>query len=536
MLFKGIGLTTIQSKFKLLACFCIFLPISGLSGELTFEKSVNTSANAYQTTRDNENTNESYALIVQPKLVSIYQSKDTTSAFIIDHTIVEQSGDQNTDRSYTDFQLNSSIDLFENVLKLNMNAAQNYRVSSQSDSFISDRLLSDGDLSKNRKYSTSLDFTIPNPEYIGFDSQMSFSTTIADKSIDNTRLDSTNKIATGRLYSTHSKTLNFQIDAQHYDTERANNRSFTSTIINGNVRLGIFENISFVVLGNDSNYDFDGQLLNLRRQNTDTSSYGAGLRWSPNDSRFIEISYNNLKQEDKETKYIGVNSNWAFSQRTSLGLNYGKRFYGDAYSANFNYNLKHFRTTVTYSEDVTSYSRLSFTTESLGLFVCPIGSSDLVDCFQPEDLNYILAADEEFRSANEVTSDITDEVILNKAGQISFGYTKKKIKVSLNLRVAETEYLESERVQKNKTAILSINYQLGKKSNLGLSSNFSRRNRNTLSLNGNSDTLTTTLSFDRQLSKNAKSDITFRYLDRDGSGIDNSLTDKRITLGFDYTF
>jgi uncharacterized protein (PEP-CTERM system associated) len=514
-------------------------PQVAVGGDLTFKKTLNSKGNIFQTSRDTEDSKEGYAITVNPSIISIYQSKNLAGDFTVSHTRVEQGGyDQAVDRSYTDYNFNSTATLIENLLRLSFNAGQSYRAGSQSDGFVTDRLLSAGELSKTNKYTGILNFNMPNPSYVGLNWQALYSKTSADSSIDNSSaLNSNNQGLTLSLYNGSSlERLSFNLDGRYNETSRRNNQSFESTILNGNVRLGLFEDISFVLLGSDSTYDFSSANANTNRKNIDTTSYGAGLRWSPSNARFIELSYNNLKQDQLTTKYVGLSSNWAFTERTTLGLEYGKRFYGDAYSANFTYNLKSFRSSLSYSEDVTSYSRLSFSEESLGIFVCPIGSSELNECFQPDSLDYVLQPGEEFRSYNDITADLTDEVILNKVGQVALGYSKKKLKLSLNYRYADTEYLESQRLQKNKTVTLSANYQLAKSTNVSLTTNASRRNRNTTNTTGNEDTLSVTLGLNKSVSKNTKLDASFRYLNRNSQNDERDITDKRLTVGLNYSF
>jgi uncharacterized protein (PEP-CTERM system associated) len=514
-------------------------PQMAIGGDLTFKKTISTKGNIYETQRGNEEKQEGYALTLNPSLVSIFQSKSLSGDFAINHTRVEQGGyDQAVDRSYTDFKLNSTATLIEDFLRLSVSAGQSYRAGSQSDGFVTDRLLGAGELSKTNKYSGILNFSTPNPSYVGVNWQALYSTTSADNSInDGVGLSSDNKGLTFGIYNGRNlKRISFNLGAQYNDTTRRNNQSFESTVINGNIRFGLFEDVSFVLLGSDSNYDMSSQNASLNRRNIDTTSYGAGLRWSPSNARFIELSYNNLEQEQQKTKYVGLSSNWAFTERTIFGFNYGKRFYGDSYSANLTYNLKSFRSAMSYSEDVTSYSRLSFTEESLGIFVCPVGSTELNECFQPDSLEYVLQPGEEFRSYNDVTADLTDEVILNKVGQISFGYGKKKLKLSLNYRYADTEYLESQRLQKNKTLILSASYDLAKTTSVSLTTNASRRNRNTSNVTGNEDTLSVTLGLNKSVSKNTKLDASFRYLNRNSQNDDRDITDKRLTVGLNYSF
>ncbi|MDP5131550.1 MAG: hypothetical protein NWQ54_11745 [Paraglaciecola sp.] len=520
-------------------CFLVGAYLStnlSYAGELTVKKALDTSANIYQTQRANEKTEDAYAATLNPSLVSVYKSKVLTGDFAINHSQIKQGGYEDaTSRSFTDFRLNSNTSIIENLMSLALKADQNYRPSNQSDGFIVDRLLSTGELSKTDKYSAILNFAMPNPEYVGLDWQALYSKSTADNSIDDgPSLNSSNKGLTLRVYNGRNlRRIGFNLSAQQNDTARRNNQNFKSTILNGNINFGLFNDLSFVLTGSDTTYDLSSETQVANPRNIDTTSYGAGLKWSPSNNRFIEITFNNLEQELQKTEYIGVSSNWAFTNRTSLALNYGKRFYGDAYSAKFTYNLKSLRSSMSYSEDVTSFSRLSVTEESLGVFVCPIGSTDLLDCFQPNDLSYELQPGEEFINFNSIVNDLTDEVILNKTAQATIGYSLKKLKVSINYRYTDTEYLESQRSRKNQSISINSNYQLSKTTNISLNSSLSKiENKTTV----DEDSITITVSLKKSLSQNLVVNSSFRYLDRSSEQVIRDLTDKRLTLGFTYSF
>ncbi|KXI28484.1 TIGR03016 family PEP-CTERM system-associated outer membrane protein [Paraglaciecola hydrolytica] len=517
--FVGLGFTTFFSS----------------AGDLNLKSGVKSTAYFYQTQRDELPKEQTEALVLEPNLTGIYDSKKIDFAVNIAHTIVEQSYDEEgADKNYTDVKLNSSINLIENALRLSIFGAQNYRASSQSQNDFSDKILSAGDLSQVQQYGASLDYFTPNASYIGLDMSSTYSNLSTDKSIDENfnGLDSENVSFFSRLRSGKElRLVTFDFSGQYTDTTRTGYSNFKSDSLNGNIHFNLFKQFNLVVLGNQTNYDLD-RVDGLGRSDIDTQSYGAGIELSNSDNRRVQITYNRLKEENNTTNYVGVDLNWAFSQRTSISLNYGKRFYGDAYSLNAKHNLKNFKSSLSYSEDVTTFSRLNFETESLGIFVCIIGSTDLIDCFQPEGLDYVLQPGEEFRSYNDISVDITNEVILSKSARYALGYSKRKLKISLGLSYRETDYLETDRSQIAKSASLSSNYQLSKRTNLGIGFNFLRKEANE-SIDY-IDTISANFSANRALSENAKLDLAFRYLDRQSEVGD--ITDKRITLGFNYQF
>lgn len=509
---------------------------SAIARDVEIKSAIKSTGYAYQTTT-NDGTTDNLALVLEPNLTAIYDSKKVDLTFYAEQTFVQQKNEESgADKSFTDLKLNSNINLIENVLKLSLNGSQNYQVLSQSNDFFSDKILSAGDLSKVQRYSGTLDFTTPNPSYIAVDASVGYSDTSTDESIDqNRRMNGNNVSASSRIYNGRQiRGITFDLNAQYNDTERSNFNDFQSTVLNGNIRIDLFGNLRFVIQGSDEKYDvtFDGS--NGGRTNIDSTSYGAGLAWLNSENRGIQLTYNRLEEANNTTDFVGVDIDWAFSPRTSIDMNYGKRAYGDAYQLNFQHRLKSFRTRLSYSEDITSFARFGLATESLGIFVCDIGSIELSECFQPESLEYVLQPGEEFRSYSDISTDITNEVIITKAANFVLGYDKRKVKISFSLGYRETEYIETNRLQTYHTAGLDIDYRLSRRTNLGLNVNFMRRD---IELQTEpQDTVSVKLGIDRKLSKNATINAGLRYLDRTSDDEIRDVTDKRLTVGFNYQF
>jgi uncharacterized protein (PEP-CTERM system associated) len=523
---------------KLTIASCCFISSFGQAGDLTFEKSIESTANVFNTSRTTGDI-DGYALVLRPKLVSIYSSNRADGSFTIDNSQVKRGGDLDSDyQSYTNYSLQSAASLIDKTLSLSFSANQGYKGGNQFDSLVSDQIQNQENLTKTNNYTSSLSFTLPNPNFVGLNSRVFYAKSSADQTtIQQSKLDSTNTGISVNLFSGQKlNRLKFQFSGQKNNTTRANAQNFESTLLNGNIAFGLIDDFSLVILGSNSDYKIDSQTVNTNRQYINTKSYGTGFKWSPNDSRYFEVTYNNLEQNDLITKFIGVNAAWNFTPRTSAAISYGKRFYGNNYAANISYNLKSFKTSFSYSEDVTSYSRLSYSIESIGIFVCPIGSVEFSECVQVPDLSYVLDAGEEFRSLNDLSVDITDEVILNKVGQLNFGYGLRKMKVALGLTKREIEYLESQRVRKSSSININIDYRLGKRTNIGLSSVFADLETSEDEEISNENTLSITASLKRKLSDNATLTSSFRYVNRESLSVVRDVVDKRISVGLNYTF
>jgi uncharacterized protein (PEP-CTERM system associated) len=511
--------------------------------EVDISGTLNTTGYVYKTEIGDNEATQTESFVIKPSLLGSYKSRLLSASLTANHSRVRQSvdsedvnGNDNTNQNYTNLNYTSAITLIENSLLLTLNGAQNYRVVNQQQAGFSDEILGSGNLTKSRNNSARLDFSIPNPLYFGLTLQSTYSKTQTGQSQEGqTGVDGDNVGVTVSLFQGKKiRPINFDISAQYNDTSRANFQNFESTRVQASVGFPIIKEIDFIVTGSLDEYD-TGQTEFSGRPNLDTTSYGAGLEWKPSNGRNISLTYNQLEEGENQTKFIGVNLAWAFSNRTALNFDYGKRFFGDSYTLNFNHSLKSLRTSVSYSEDLTTFSRLGASSTNItGIFVCQFGSTELIDCFQPDSLDYQLQVGEEFRATTEVVTDISEEVILRKSGTASIGYSKRKVTMSVDASYRRTEYLESDRLSINRSLRLNLNYAIGRKTDISFASSLATNQFNEFET---ADTTTTTsINFRRALGRYLNMNIAARFLDRESDNLARNGTDKRLTVGINYTF
>lgn len=526
------------NKLVVAVSIACWFPDSLYAADLKFVPSVSATGYVYDTKTGDDPSTGTEAVSVSPKLVSYFTGKRANGSLVIENTTVEQSSSEpNTDKSFTELSYSSGMSLIENVLSLSLAGSQNYRVIDTSQSYISDKVLSSGDLSKVSSHNAQLSFVTPNPHYIGLAVQSGYSKTKSNETLGNlTNLNSEGYTASAQIYQGRRlQSLSFLLSSQFSDTKRESTSDLTSTLTSANIGFKFTDDYSLILTATDRKYDIDeNSITTANRQNLDTTSYGAGVRWQPSDDRFIDITYNNLDEGDNNSRYVGLNTQWAFSKRTFLGLTYDKNFYGDAYDMDFAYKLKSFKTKASYSESVTSYSRLSIVEGVSSLFVCPIGSTEFAECFQPTSIDYVLQAGEEFRSLNSFTTDITDETLFRKSGQISFGYNKRRLSASLNLNYNRTEYLESAREQDSRVATLNLAYELGRRNDISLTTSYSTLDYS--DSDRQNDVLNIRASFTRALSRDMKLTVAARYVDRETEDESRDITDSRLTVSVNYQF
>lgn len=506
------------------------------ANDLDVEGKVTSTGYVYQTETGSEESGTNKVASITPSVTATYSNRRMNMSVNAEHIKVEQiSGNVDADKSYTEFAFDGLTTLIDNALTLSISGKENYRVINQEQDYVSDKVLASGDLTKFNNTAAALNFVIPNPEYLGLSLQGSYSETTTDESLEsefgvdgsNTGLSAS--ISEGRKVDS----LSFNLSANYNDTTRASFQDFSSTEVSGDIGIPISQKVSFLVQGSSSEYDVDTTGF-ATRTNLDTTSYGAGLTWQPMSERSISVTYNQLEEGDNTTNYLGLDVEWAFSSRTALNLNYGKKFYGDAYTVDFSHNLKFYRSSLSYSEQVTSFSRLSFGEGSTSLFVCPFGSVDLAECFQPDSLSYELQAGEEYIASTDIETDISEEIILRKAGSFNIGYDKRRLKTALTLSYGETEYLESGQLQTTRSAKVVIAYELGRKTDVNFSTRYARTRPR--SSDDTDNILTSSIDVTRKLAQSLKLNLGARLLDRSSDSADRDITDKRITLGLTYTF
>jgi uncharacterized protein (PEP-CTERM system associated) len=517
------------------------LSFSAFGQEVDIIGKLNTTSYVTETEIGDNEATQNDAFIIKPSLLGNYKSRLLSASLTANHSRVRRSvdnedGNDTSNQNYTNLKYTSNLTLIENALSLTLSGAQNYRVINQQQYGFSDEILGSDNLTKSRNNKAQLNFSIPNPLYIGFTLQSTYSKTQTDQSqTGQTGVDGDNLGLTARLFQgKYIRPINFDISAQYNDTSRANFQNFESTRVQASVGFPIIKEVDFIITGSLDEYD-TGQTGFSNRQNLDTTSYGAGLEWTPSNGRNLSLTYNQLKEGENTTDFLGVELAWAFSNRTALNFDYGKRFFGDSYKLDFRHSLKYLRTSVSYSEDLTTFSRLGTSSTNInGIFVCQFGSTDLIDCFQPDSVDYQLQVGEEFRATTEVVTDISEEVILRKSGTASIGYSKRKVTMSIDASYRRTEYLESDRLSINRSLRLNVNYAIGRKTNISFASTAAT---NQFSEFEESDTTTTSsINFSRDLGRYLKLSIAARFLDRESENLERNGTDKRLTVGLNYTF
>ena len=270
------------------------------------------------------------------------------------------------------------------------------------------------------------------------------------------------------------------------------------------------------------------------------------MTFRKSENRYISVTANtsdsDIEEDDNET-YIGLDLKWAFSSRTSVAASYGRRFFGESGSFDFNYNTKKVRSSISYSEDVTSTSRLLANPENLGVFVCPVGSTSIATCFQPNSLDYRPDAGEQLVQFTSQNLELDDNIILRKSTNAQIGYDFSRLAVALSWRYSENDYLEEDRLRRTYGGGINTSWELGSYTSLTADVNYANIEQRSAEFNnGESENWRYSVGVSREIGQHLNATLNFSLIDKSGdAGLDgdffgNDYTDRRISVGVTYSY
>ncbi|WP_102797850.1 hypothetical protein [Bowmanella denitrificans] len=522
-----------------LACALALHPLASQGGDLEVKPIVGASVITYKTEypANGEDTSNN-ALMLEPSIRTNYTSKLLKAALTLKNTSVMQSKNSSElDKSFTDVNFNSNLGLWDERIQFNAQSSRSHRASFAGDAGLTDPILNAEELSTVQSNSASLAFTPKRPDYVGVDLFAQAGESRADNSPNSFgsdgELNSDNLNFTARIYQGHEvKQVYWNLSGSHQDTKRSNLEDFTRRSLQGRIGVAIYNDWHLIAVGSD--FDNEGVTSGTGSNNVNSQSYGAGLEWRRNNGRYIGVTYNKFKQRDNESNYIGVDLSWPFSSRTSVQASYDKRFFGDNYNLSLNHNNRTWRTRLGYNKGLTSYSQLQLVPGDPLVLVCPQGSLDGSGCFFPDSPTYEPKPDEVQVNIPTVRQELTDEIIVRENAYFNLGYNRSKLLVNLNYSYGYMDYLESNRLQRNRTVQLSATYKLGARTDLKLASSYARTDN--IAGSYGQEVRNHSVTLDRKVSKEANLALTLRYLEREAESASRSLEDTRLTLQYIYKF
>lgn len=497
-------------------------------------------------------TQSSTVLTIQPSLGIVQNTRTTQTSANIRHLYTNElssTSEQevgNDKSNFTNFDINTRIEVIEHVLRVNGRASQSYQNRSASNSLVNDQLFGNQDLSKTETYKAGFDLTLNRFDYVHLVANGNISNvkssrqTNFNEGLNSTISDYSATISAGEEF----RYIDWNFRARYADSNGSSRNDSVSESYVGNIYIGLVKKIRLVLTGTIEKNDFSS--VNIDSDiDTDTSNeyktVGAGLSWFRDRSKFFDVTYNISSKsgnDEKREKFVGVNFGWRFSSRTNVTGNLGRRFFGRSADFSLNHNIRKRRTSIKYNETVTNFSRLIASSQSVGGIVCPVGSSDFTECFIPETLDYQLQPGEEFTSLNFVVPEISEQTILRKNFIFTTNYRFRKLNLTFTANIADTDYLDGSREETRQNLTLAANYSLGKKLSLSWSNRFSKFE--TLDLDTESkntdDIWTSTLSSSYRSNKRLSTSLALRYSKRESELVERNYDGTRVSLSINYRF
>ncbi|MGJ8674725.1 MAG: TIGR03016 family PEP-CTERM system-associated outer membrane protein [Pseudoalteromonas sp.] len=488
--------------------------------------------------------------ILRPQLSLNFTSKRTNAFWRATHNHVRRSlQDANVTNNYTNYAYGGSFAAIQNLLTFTASGALNYQSAAANGFLVDSFLLNADNLSKTRSNRFGADFTLPQGDYFGHTTRVNYSITESEKRENSpNQLDSNVlSVSTNTFTGNDFERFSAQVNTDFSISERSVNGDYTNRRANGDMSYRLISNLGVIATASHEANQVKSQdnvFSNARQFN----SVGAGLIWREAENKRIAVTWNradnDAAEEDENNKgYVGADLNWQFTPRTQISAGYTRRFFGESGNFSFQHRLRKLRTQVTYSEEITSFSRLIAEPGNLGVFVCVDGISELAACFQPSSLNYQLQPNEQFVQFSGQNSEINDDLILRKALSWQLGTELRRTKVSINGRYSTNDYLETDRLSRTYSAGTSIAFSIGQKTDISWTTNAAVTDDIFEGERGTSEVFTSKIGLDRKIGRYFDLSLDFSYLQRETEGrviggglggLAGDIQERRVTLTLKY--
>ena len=512
----------------------------------------------FQDVNSQENENFSFTTIsVNPSVNASYQSRTFNGLWQGKITHLERSqNNASREDTYSEYSYSANWAPLDESIIFQASGALSYQ-NAQAGNFLATDFFTNSDaLAKTRSNRVGVTANLSQGNWVRATGQASYSDVASERNSLNSGFALNNdsyQLSGSLTHGDEAKYFIWELTGNFQNTGRAqgNQGDFISRSASGYADFHILEHWALRMTasheGNQISSRVDSQSL-VREFN----SYGVGITYRQSENRFISITTNKTKSDldndDNET-FVGLDMKWALSTRTQISAAYGRRFFGETASANISYNSKYLRSAFSYSENVTNVSRLLANPENLGVFVCPVNSAAISSCFQPDSLNYVPSANEEFVQITTQNLEFNDDIIIRKSSNFQIGYDFSRVTLGISWRYSEDDALDQDRLTRTYSAGSTLAYQLGSYTNINASVNYAEvTQRSETFEGGDSENWNASLGLERAYGESLTLSADLNYIERKGdlingggAGIGNgffgsNFIDRRITLGIRYTY
>ncbi|RPH22329.1 MAG: TIGR03016 family PEP-CTERM system-associated outer membrane protein [Alteromonadaceae bacterium TMED7] len=544
------------------ACISILSLLTTLPQALASEVRITSSITAdaiYRENVDNEVRSDESVGQLNPTIAISYQSARINASINARATYLERDNSEalNTQRNtFGSYNYNSRAEIVENLLFLSVDGGFTYRDGNALNFLTSDFINSSDSLVKTRTNSVSASIqTQKNRNFIA-NGIARYSLTETDQSEQGTdRIEDNNYSLSGDAQSTSTEYgFIWNVSGSYIETGRGDSSQsdFMTRNYVANAEINVIGDFGIFATTLHDAYQYESESNGVTTQ--EFYSFGAGITYRQENQRFLRVAINkqidpdiNVELADDEDineddYYLSGELRWALSTRSNLSANYTRRSTGKTGQFALNYNTRRLRARINYSDSVTSYSRLISSPESLGLFVCQQGSSEISSCFQPASLDYDLKTGEQFVDFLAPNYEISDAVINRESLIAQVGLQGRITNLSFNTRYSLDSSIDTGRQTRTTSYGTTLSHNLGVRTNLNLSLTYAKVENNltdTVELDGESENINGSIVFQHTFRSPLSANFGFYYIERDNNTLVEEaigLKERRIQLSFTYSF
>ena len=401
-----------------------------------------------------------------------YNSQHAEFAFKSSNIYAMYSHDHELDDDFFTLDTSGRFLLWPNGIALTASATVENQSRNRARNALAD--LVSGDTVQVESYNAGLAYTVDNSDFL-FDFNSNFNVRQTEDNIG----ERDGYSAQLKSYNGNSaRNVFWNIDLIYSDFNNNDQDAQQQTI---DIQLGWITPYKFNPFIRYFNEDNTGNVAGSNIY--ESNSYGIGFRWLALPRFYVDLSYN--KPEDDQfdldgnvqEEYVNAAINWQPTSRTQIEANYGERFYGKSYGLNIEHRNKRLTNTISYSEEIETFTRNNYELTPQGAFWCPIGIIDTAECYVQEGNDFNL---DEFNlfTLNEYEIIEDDSYSLNKvASWISeLALPRTKFIASINHR--DKENLDTRITDIFSTAAFSINRKVSGYSTIDLKLEYTEDNYN----------------------------------------------------------
>ena len=551
------------SLIKISRVVCIFILVIpqfvAIAGDVKFNAGVSAKLVEQQIkTKDTPmRTIDATNILLTPFASVSYQAKDFDLFFRGTNNQVRRKLDnETTTQNFTEYNYAGNYDLFENVLSLNINGNRSYRSSSQNSFVVDDFLLNSESLNKVTSNRAQLRLNVRRGKYYGLSATSFYRITSSDRNenrvADDSVFDNENYgVSVNAVTGENLDGAKVSLTSNLQYSERDSGRDFSSQRLGISSDIEAYGDFGLALNGTYENNEIknDSEMVDNRLREFYT--VGAGIIWQPRDTRYVRVLWNRSLsssiidgEEDEKDNFLSFNIDWAFSSRTALQANYTRRFFGDAGNLSFRHQTKSWRSSVTYSEVVSSTSQF-INTNNVGLFICDNGSADLSNCRLSDSLEPDLEPGQALQPFVVRGLALNDRIILRKSLTAQTAVTRRRTTFSLTGSRSQDDEIEINRIFDISTVRANLSFSLSQRSSIQYGYTFAKTERDQDGVLESAITKEHNINFRRQVTRRFSASLGLSYLDRNGEvtrgtpsirGLNGPLTDRRVTFRITYDF